>query len=283
MAARAARASTVRGSTSCRQPGVFSLRTDGFGWADAAIVYEELGRASCPAHWCGRSVEDGDRDRWSRPSPRGGTPLVEHLDALDTLLVLDRRPGLVRVRRASTWTRCSGRLAARSAHSGARGRRRCPRGRRSATRATGASVAPRPARCSPRRTASAWPTGWSSSRSRTRRNASSSTDRSARSRRSSTSVADMVVRVEVARAAVYAAACVLDDPTTADLGRGPSPARSCSRARRRCRTASAATQVFGGMGFTWEVDVHLYLKRAWVLDTRVRHRSTTTPTRSRPR
>jgi alkylation response protein AidB-like acyl-CoA dehydrogenase len=29
----------------------------------------------------------------------------------------------------------------------------------------------------------------------------------------------------------------------------------------------AATQVFGGMGFTWEIDVHLYLKRAWVLDT----------------
>ncbi len=28
-----------------------------------------------------------------------------------------------------------------------------------------------------------------------------------------------------------------------------------------------ATQVFGGMGFTWEVDVHLFLKRAWVLDT----------------
>ena len=29
----------------------------------------------------------------------------------------------------------------------------------------------------------------------------------------------------------------------------------------------SATQVHGGMGFTWEVDVHLYLKRAWVLDT----------------
>jgi alkylation response protein AidB-like acyl-CoA dehydrogenase len=28
-----------------------------------------------------------------------------------------------------------------------------------------------------------------------------------------------------------------------------------------------ATQVFGGMGYTWEVDVHLYLKRAWVLNT----------------
>ena len=31
--------------------------------------------------------------------------------------------------------------------------------------------------------------------------------------------------------------------------------------------AKTATQVHGGMGFTWEVDVHLYLKRAWVLDT----------------
>ena len=26
-------------------------------------------------------------------------------------------------------------------------------------------------------------------------------------------------------------------------------------------------QVHGGMGFTWEVDVHLYLKRAWMLNT----------------
>jgi alkylation response protein AidB-like acyl-CoA dehydrogenase len=29
----------------------------------------------------------------------------------------------------------------------------------------------------------------------------------------------------------------------------------------------SGVQVYGGMGFTWEVDVHLYLKRAWVLDT----------------
>jgi alkylation response protein AidB-like acyl-CoA dehydrogenase len=25
-------------------------------------------------------------------------------------------------------------------------------------------------------------------------------------------------------------------------------------------------QIHGGMGFTWEVDMHLALKRAWVLD-----------------
>ena len=30
--------------------------------------------------------------------------------------------------------------------------------------------------------------------------------------------------------------------------------------------ASTSFQVHGGMGFTWEVDVHLYLKRAWMLD-----------------
>ena len=29
----------------------------------------------------------------------------------------------------------------------------------------------------------------------------------------------------------------------------------------------AAIQAQGGMGFTWEVDAHLHLKRAWVLDT----------------
>jgi alkylation response protein AidB-like acyl-CoA dehydrogenase len=33
------------------------------------------------------------------------------------------------------------------------------------------------------------------------------------------------------------------------------------------KNAKASMQVHGGMGFTWEVDVHLYLKRAWVLNT----------------
>jgi alkylation response protein AidB-like acyl-CoA dehydrogenase len=33
------------------------------------------------------------------------------------------------------------------------------------------------------------------------------------------------------------------------------------------QNAKGSLQVHGGMGFTWEVDVHLYLKRAWVLNT----------------
>ena len=33
------------------------------------------------------------------------------------------------------------------------------------------------------------------------------------------------------------------------------------------RNGKDCVQVHGGMGFTWEVDAHLYLKRAWVLET----------------
>jgi alkylation response protein AidB-like acyl-CoA dehydrogenase len=79
-------------------------------------------------------------------------------------------------------------------------------------------------------------------------------------------LADMLVRTELARAAVYAAGVHLDD---AQLG---PPARSVAAAKllageAALGNAKSAVQVHGGMGFTWEVDVHLYLKRAWVLDT----------------
>jgi alkylation response protein AidB-like acyl-CoA dehydrogenase len=79
-------------------------------------------------------------------------------------------------------------------------------------------------------------------------------------------LADMFVRAEVARAAVYAAAVTLDDPAAGD------PARATSVAKMEASDAAVANgracvQAHGGMGFTWEVDVHLYLKRAHVLAT----------------
>jgi alkylation response protein AidB-like acyl-CoA dehydrogenase len=78
--------------------------------------------------------------------------------------------------------------------------------------------------------------------------------------------ADMLVRTEMARAAVYAAGITVDDPLVGD------PARAASAAKVLCgeaalTNAKTCIQVYGGMGFTWEVDIHLYLKRAWVLDT----------------
>ncbi|WP_431980153.1 acyl-CoA dehydrogenase family protein [Streptomyces qinglanensis] len=68
--------------------------------------------------------------------------------------------------------------------------------------------------------------------------------------------AGMLVRSETARSVVYAAAVTADEAEiraaklladTAAVGN----ARDC-------------LQVYGGTGFTWEADVHLHLKRAWL-------------------
>jgi alkylation response protein AidB-like acyl-CoA dehydrogenase len=79
-------------------------------------------------------------------------------------------------------------------------------------------------------------------------------------------LADMLVRTEVARAAVYAAGVTLDDPVVGDPARAAATAKIMA-GEAALLNAKTGVQVFGGMGFTWEVDVHLYLKRAWVLET----------------
>ncbi|OLZ71691.1 acyl-CoA dehydrogenase [Streptomyces sp. IMTB 2501] len=68
--------------------------------------------------------------------------------------------------------------------------------------------------------------------------------------------ADLLVRTETARVAVYAAA-VTADP--ADIAAARLLADEAA-----VRGARDCLQVHGGMGFTWEADVHLHLKRAWV-------------------
>ncbi|MGW6060148.1 acyl-CoA dehydrogenase family protein [Streptomyces sp. NPDC055189] len=68
--------------------------------------------------------------------------------------------------------------------------------------------------------------------------------------------AQMLVRTEVARAAVYAAAVTGDALEIA--GAKLLADEAAVRGARDC------LQVHGGMGFTWEADVHLHLKRAWV-------------------
>jgi len=77
--------------------------------------------------------------------------------------------------------------------------------------------------------------------------------------------ADMFVRAEVARAAVDAAGVLMDEDD-------PDVANAVATAKLLASEAAMANgktcvQVHGGMGFTWEVDVHLYLKRAAVLAT----------------
>lgn len=76
--------------------------------------------------------------------------------------------------------------------------------------------------------------------------------------------ADMLVRAEVARAAVDAAAVMIDED--ADVSSAVATAKLLA-SEAAIANAKACIQVHGGMGFTWEVDAHLYLKRAAVLAT----------------
>ena len=84
-------------------------------------------------------------------------------------------------------------------------------------------------------------------------------------------LADALARVDLARAATLVAAVVADDPASADLA-GAEAAGAVAAAKVLADEAATANgrtcvQVHGGMGFTWEVLAHLYVKRAWVLET----------------
>jgi len=78
-------------------------------------------------------------------------------------------------------------------------------------------------------------------------------------------MADMFVRQEVARSAVYAAGATLDDPTVGSAARAASAAKLVA-GEAALKNAAACIQVHGGMGFTWEVPAHYFLKRARVLE-----------------
>ncbi|MCP3982846.1 MAG: acyl-CoA/acyl-ACP dehydrogenase [bacterium] len=72
--------------------------------------------------------------------------------------------------------------------------------------------------------------------------------------------ADMMVKIESARSVVYFAACVAAEQGD-ELALAASMAKAAaSEAYSFC--AGTALQIFGGVGFTWEYDIHLYFKRA---------------------
>lgn len=77
-------------------------------------------------------------------------------------------------------------------------------------------------------------------------------------------LADIYVGTEVARSAVWASAAALDDEEFPAAQRlAPSAARLANQVA--ANSGRKAVQVHGGMGFAWEVDIHLFLKRAWSL------------------
>ncbi len=81
--------------------------------------------------------------------------------------------------------------------------------------------------------------------------------------------ADMQLKCEVARSAVYYAACIAQeaiDPQ-GDRQLAAELPEAAAMAKGYCSdtlffNAGSAIQLHGGVGFTWEYDVHLYFKRA---------------------
>jgi alkylation response protein AidB-like acyl-CoA dehydrogenase len=78
-------------------------------------------------------------------------------------------------------------------------------------------------------------------------------------------LADQLVRIESTRSAVYRAAWCLDqDPAEAPLAAASAKAYAGDAARLVC---GESIQMHGGIGFTWELDVHFFFKRAKTLET----------------
>src|ERR1700674_3138474 len=71
--------------------GVFSLRADGFSWADCVVVFEQLGRFCVPGPLVTSLLVGAGRIADLVEAADAGTVWVEHLDQLDELFVLGER------------------------------------------------------------------------------------------------------------------------------------------------------------------------------------------------
>jgi alkylation response protein AidB-like acyl-CoA dehydrogenase len=72
--------------------------------------------------------------------------------------------------------------------------------------------------------------------------------------------ADMLRTVELGRAAAYYACWAIDDASVDEAHRAATIARAFA-SEAFPALGGTAIQVFGGIGFTWEHDIHLYFKR----------------------
>jgi alkylation response protein AidB-like acyl-CoA dehydrogenase len=83
--------------------------------------------------------------------------------------------------------------------------------------------------------------------------------------------ADMMVKVETARSAIYYAACIADE-SLRDSALGAELPEAASVAKAWCsdayfHNAGTGIQLHGGVGFTEEYDIQLYFKRAKSTET----------------
>ena len=234
--------------------GVFTTRQLGLGVADATVVFEELGRALVPGPLVWGWLND--RDDVVAGGIERHDPCAEHFDAIDTLLVVDA-DGVWEVDPKSvTATAVADQLdpltPVHRLDGVPQGERRGDAMRLELMVVAAAQLVGMAAACTDAAVAYA--------------KERQQFDKPIGSFQAVKHIcADMFVRAEVARAAVHAAAAAIDDPGSADAPRAAASAKVLA-GQAAVGNAKSSLQVHGGMGFTWEVDVHLYLKRAWLLD-----------------
>jgi alkylation response protein AidB-like acyl-CoA dehydrogenase len=264
------------------QAGVFNLCLAeeaggvGLGLAEAAMVFEELGRALVPgplvaSHLAAGLIDGADDGSvvvgLIEPPPAAGGAgalpvVIEHLDDLDVLLVLSdggitaldpRSIPATRLRRpmdplTPVWT-----VPALPAGSPVAGPDIAAWWRRDgAVLAAALQVG-----------AAAWTTELAVEYAKQRRQFGRPIGGFQAVKHL---CADMAVRAEVARCAVHAAAVTVDQP---DVGDAVVAAQGAKLLADEAAIANGRSciQVHGGMGFTWEVPAHLAYKRARVLAT----------------
>ena len=241
------------------EAGVFSLRADGFSWADCVVVFEQLGRFCVPGPLVD-SLLLGD-GRIASMTNEFSPIWIEHLDELDVLLVRGQfgtravDPKEVEAER-SPWPLdpCTPVAKVAQLPPGAPIDFDVGSGDLRGTALTAALQLGLADRLTELAVAYA--------KERVQFDRPIGGFQAIKHM-----LADMLTRTEVARAAVYSAGAVLGEDSDRNTRFRLVHGAKLVAGDAALANGKAATQVFGGMGFTWEVDVHLYLKRAWVLET----------------
>ena len=238
----------------------------GLGWAEAAIVFEELGRAAVPGPVIATALAaavgglgiDGAIDGSTVVGMvEAGDPLlIEHLDGLDVLVVLDG-DGVV-VAEPPSGSAAPYPLDPLTPVTLVRG---VPSGRPVDASGVAAEL-----RAGSALLGAALQVGLGTAALELGTEYAKEREQFGRVIGSFQAVkhmlADGAVGLEIARAAVHAAAVARDEGAE---GHRVETARIV--ASRAAHTATeACIQVHGGMGYTWELDAHLFLKRVLVLD-----------------
>ena len=236
--------------------GVFGLRSElGLGMAEAVLVFEELGRACVPGPLVATFLAGDRSDGPVALVEAGQTPLlVAHLEVADAVLVID---GEVRLATAPTGAPVAEPIDPLSPLHELDA---VPAGEVLAdldvgrTRLEGAVLT------------AALQVGLAARLTQLSVGYAGEREQFGRSIGGFQAVkhicADMFVRTELARVAVHAAAVTLDDGDD-DATRLVAGAKLLAD-EAAVTNGRAAVQVYGGMGFTWEVPVHYFLKRAWL-------------------